>query len=44
MVALRSAADTTDDEDAQTDTIPAIDLDEILNPDFLASLEGSLVG
>ena len=39
---MRSAADTTNDG-AQTDTIPAIDLDEILDPDFLASLEGSLV-
>ena len=34
---MRSAAATTDD-DAQTAPIPAIDLDEILDADFIASL------
>ena len=43
MIALRSAAATTDD-DAQTDPIPAIDPDEILEADFLASLAASLEG
>ena len=42
-VALRSAAATTDD-DAQTAPIPAIDLDEILDADFIASLATSLEG
>ena len=40
---MRSAAATTDD-DAKTDPIPAIDLDEILDADFLASLAASLEG
>ena len=40
---MRSAAATTDD-DAQTAPIPAIDLDEILDADFLASLAASLEG
>ena len=40
---MRSAAATTDD-DAQTAPIPAIDLDEYLDADFLASLAASLEG
>ena len=40
---MRSAAATTDD-DAQTAPIPAIDLDEILDANFLASLATSLEG
>ena len=40
---MRSAAATTDG-DAQADLIPAIDLDEILDPNFLASLAASLEG
>ena len=38
-----SAAATTDD-DAEAAPIPAIDLDEILDADFLASLAASLEG
>ena len=38
-----SAAATTDD-DAEAAPIPAIDLDEILDADFLASLAESLEG
>ena len=38
-----SAAATTDD-DAEAAPIPAIDLDEILDPNFLASLAASLEG
>ena len=40
---MRSAAATTDG-DAQADRIPAIDLDAILDADFLASLATSLEG
>ena len=40
---MRSEAATTDD-DAKTDPIPAIDLDEIVDADFLASLLASLEG
>jgi len=40
---LRSAAATIDG-DAQTDPIPAIDLDKILDADVLASLAASLEG
>ena len=40
---MRSAAATTDG-DAKTDPIPAIDLDEYLDADFLASLAASLEG
>ena len=40
---MRSAAATTDG-DAQTDPIPAIDLDQYLDADFLASLAASLEG
>ena len=43
MIALRSAAATTED-DAKTNPIPAIDLDEYLDADFLASLAASLEG
>ena len=38
-----SAAATTDD-DAEAAPIPAIDLDKILDADFLASLAASLEG
>ena len=38
-----SAAATTDD-DAEAALIPAIDLDEIFDADFLASLAASLEG
>ena len=40
---MRSAAATTDD-DAQTAPITAIDLDAIIDEDFLASLATSLEG
>ena len=40
---MRPAVATTDD-DAQTAPIPAIDLDEIVDADFLASLAASLEG
>ena len=43
MIALRSAAATTDD-DAEADPITAIDLDKYLDEDFLASLAASLEG
>lgn len=43
MTALCSAAATTDD-DAEAALIPAIDLDEIFDADFLASLAASLEG